>query len=67
MYLFPLGIIVFQKPSPGVAGIVSLWINVSLSSMDYTGIFLELYTMIDKCCYEDLVVLCQVQSLVFNL
>lgn len=49
MCLFPLGITTFQNPFPGVAGIVSLWINVSLSSLDDTGIFLELYTIIDKC------------------
>lgn len=49
MCLFPLGIIMSQKPFPGAAGIVSLWINVFPSSMDYTGIFLELCTMTDKC------------------
>lgn len=42
MHLFPLGIIIFHEPHPGVAGIVPLQINVSLSSMDYSCISLGL-------------------------
>lgn len=38
MHLFPLGIIIFHKPHPGVAGIDPLQISVSLSSMGYSCI-----------------------------
>lgn len=47
MCLLPLGIIIFHKPVPGVAGVVSFQRNVSLSSMDYSGIFLE-----KRVCYD---------------